>query len=200
MGGAPTAAIVLAAGASTRLGQPKALVEVGGKSLVALAHEHLSRAGCSPIVVVTRTELAVDVMLALPDANIAINASPEEGRTGSLQRGLMALMNELGRLPRRVVMAPVDRPGWSTSVVVDLLNHDGPVGAKHGTTRGHPVVFDTTSMETVLASKPNTPLRDIVSFLPVDVDAPYLHLNIDTQEDMLQLMEHETELMAYFLQ
>ncbi|MBL6806205.1 MAG: NTP transferase domain-containing protein [Candidatus Poseidonia sp.] len=198
--GGPAAAIVLAAGASTRLGQPKALVEVGGTPLIVLAHEHLSRAGCSPIVIVTRQELAVDLMLALPEATVAINTDPERGRTGSLQRGLMALMSELGRLPRQVVMAPVDRPGWSPSVVLDLLKHGGPAGAKDGASRGHPVVFDTASMQAVLASHPETPLRDIVSFFPVDVHAPYLHLNIDTQEDVLLLKEHEPALLAYFLQ
>lgn len=198
--GGHSAAVILAAGSSTRLGQPKALIEIGGKPLVVLAYEHLSKAGCSPIVIVTRQELAVDLMLALPDANIAINADPERGRTGSLQHGLMALMSDLGRLPRHVVMAPVDRPGWSSSVVLDLVNHGGPAGARHGASRGHPIIFDTASMEAVLASHPDTPLRDIVSFVPVDVHAPYLHLNIDTQEDVLQLREHEPDLLAYFFQ
>ena len=199
MGGS-SAAIVLAAGASTRLGQPKALIEVGGTPLIVLAYEHLKQAGCSPIVIVTRQDLAVDLMLALPDANIAINSDPERGRTGSLQRGLMALMSELGRLPRQVVLAPVDRPGWSSQVVRELLKHGGPAGARDGASRGHPVIFDTASMKAVLANQPDTPLRDIVSFAPVDVDAPYLHLNIDTHEDLLQLREHETALLAYFSQ
>ena len=61
-------------------------------------------------------------------------------------------------------------------------------------------VLDTASMQAVLASHPETPLRDIVSFFPVDVHAPYLHLNIDTQEDVLLLKEHEPALLAYFLQ
>ena len=58
-------AIVLAAGASSRLGQPKALVKWNGESLVARATRILTESGCSPIFVVTRYELQVDVMLEL---------------------------------------------------------------------------------------------------------------------------------------
>ncbi|MBT3452965.1 MAG: NTP transferase domain-containing protein, partial [Euryarchaeota archaeon] len=45
-------ALVLAAGASKRLGQPKALVEIGTTTLVGLAVRRLFAAGCEPVVVV----------------------------------------------------------------------------------------------------------------------------------------------------
>ena len=42
-------ALVLAAGASKRLGQPKALVEIGTTTLVGLAVRRLFAAGCEPV-------------------------------------------------------------------------------------------------------------------------------------------------------
>ncbi|MCH2435164.1 MAG: NTP transferase domain-containing protein [Candidatus Poseidoniaceae archaeon] len=56
-------AIVLAAGASSRLGEPKALVKWGGETLVARSVRMLQQSGSSTIIVVTRAELQVDVML-----------------------------------------------------------------------------------------------------------------------------------------
>ena len=117
----PYPAIILAAGASQRLGQPKSLVKIGTTTLVGLAQEKLIAAGCSPIVVVTRSELLYDVMKATIGATVVANATPENGRTGSLQCGLLSLAGDTGRLPRGVIVAPVDRPGWAVKHVRSLL-------------------------------------------------------------------------------
>ena len=48
--------IVLAAGESSRLGHPKALIEVGGETLVSWVSRRLTELGLSPVIV-TRNEL-----------------------------------------------------------------------------------------------------------------------------------------------
>ena len=88
-------AIVLAAGASSRLGQAKALVKWGDETLVSRSVRMLTESGCNPIIVVTRSELQVDVMLESPDSLVVVNPAPNEGRTGSLQIGLISLISEL---------------------------------------------------------------------------------------------------------
>ena len=60
-------AIVLAAGASQRLGQAKALVNWNGETLVRRAVRLLKETGCNPVIVVTRIELQVDIMLECPE-------------------------------------------------------------------------------------------------------------------------------------
>ncbi|MDG1525567.1 MAG: NTP transferase domain-containing protein, partial [Candidatus Thalassarchaeaceae archaeon] len=87
--------IVLAAGASTRLGQPKALVDVGGKPLIQYLVERLENAGLKPVIV-TRAELSVDILLALPERTVVINPNPDAGRTGSLQCGLKQILDTKG--------------------------------------------------------------------------------------------------------
>ena len=69
-------AIVLAAGESSRLGRDKALVEWNGETLVGRAVRLLQESGCKPIIVVTRSELQIDVMLASGDATIVVNPKP----------------------------------------------------------------------------------------------------------------------------
>ena len=87
-------AFVLAAGASVRLGQPKALVPVADTTLVGLAVRRLIAAGCSPVYVITRQSLQFEVMLQCEGATVVVNKVPEQGRTGTLQQGLLAAMGD----------------------------------------------------------------------------------------------------------
>lgn len=182
-------ALVLAAGASKRLGQPKALVEIGATTLVGLAVRRLLAAGCEPVVVVTRQSLQFDVMTQALNAAVVVNVDPEAGRTGSVQRGLLALMGDKGRTPRKVIIAPVDRPGWSTEHVVQLMEHDATANLSYGGKKGHPLLLHDPDIERILAANANAPLRDLIRPQPCAVDAPYLSLNIDTPDDLDALAE-----------
>ena len=187
-------ALVLAAGASRRLGQPKALVEVGTTTLVGLAVRRLLDAGCTPVIVVTRQELQFDVTTQSIDATVVVNADPDAGRTGTVQRGLLALMGDKGRVPKKVIIAPVDRPGWSKDHVVRLMQLEQTSNLSSSGKRGHPLLIHSNDIEQILASAPETPLRSLIHAYPCDVDAPYLALNIDTPEDLLLLEEAKNAL------
>ena len=115
-------AVIIAAGSSERLGQPKALVKWNDETLVKRSVRMLQESGCSPIIVVSNNEIAVDCMIECPDATIVINQNPDDGRTGSIQLGLMSLCGDHGRPPRRVLIVPVDRCGWKPETIEVLLN------------------------------------------------------------------------------
>ena len=193
------AAVVLAAGRSRRLGRPKALVGVNGRPLVAWIHQRLLAAGCE-VMVVVNPDLADDVRAVLPGALIAVNDNPDAGRTRSLQLGLQALSEHLGRSPQRLVMAPVDRPGWNEEMLVTLLSSSQSAALAHNGRRGRPVVLDAPAIERVLAARPDASLRALVDFSPVEVHAPWLHLNIDTEDDVSALNENEAALATCFPQ
>ncbi len=172
-----TPAVILAAGSSSRLGQPKALVNFGDETLTARALRMLHRMQCEPIIVVTRQELLIDVVLEAQNSAVVVNPNPEAGRTGSLQVGLMALIGDKGRIPRRVLVVPVDRCGWEEKTIEVLLEQDENCSPNPA---GHPLLlFD---IEAVLASDPAQPLREIVAFKKID--APGIHLNIDHPADL----------------
>ena len=170
-------AIVLAAGASSRLGQPKALVKWNGESLVARSTRILAESGCSPIFVVTRSELQVDVMLECDGAIVVVNPSPEEGRTGSLQIGLISLVSELGRTPRRVLVSPVDRCGWNSKTVEALIGCNENTSPKPS---GHPLML--CEIDKVLSLPKEASLRESITISKID--APGEHMNIDTPADL----------------
>ena len=172
-------AIVLAAGESSRLGQPKALVEVDGIPLAAHAVRRLIEGGADPIWIVTRQDLAVDLALRCPEANVVVNPNPDAGRTGSIQHGIMSVIREQGCPPEKLLIAPVDRIGFESSTVARVLQETGTC---HPVPAGHPVLLDAMDCAQVLTSSPDAPLRDIIDSQPIV--APGRHLNIDHPSDL----------------
>jgi nicotine blue oxidoreductase len=77
------AGILLAAGAGRRLGRPKALVEIGGRSLAARGIALLSDGGAAPVIIVTGAA-------AVPETGVIIVHNPlwRSGMGSSLAAGL----------------------------------------------------------------------------------------------------------------
>ena len=174
-------AIILAAGASKRLGQPKALVKWDGESLVSRAARLLFESKCNPVIVVTRTELQIDVVLEAENASVIVNPNPELGRTGSLQLGLKSLISELGRTPRKVLVAPVDRCGWDNETISSLIECDkntSPIPS------GHPLLL--TDIDVVLGLSKDASLRDNIEIQRIQASGK--HMNIDTPQDLEGLL------------
>ncbi|MFH5802421.1 NTP transferase domain-containing protein [Alienimonas sp. DA493] len=102
------AAIVLAAGASSRFGSPKPLAPWGEGTLLEQAVHAAEAAGCWPIVVVVGCD-AARVARAVPAAAaVAINPRWAEGQGTSLAAGFEALAG--GQEPTRTLILPVDLP------------------------------------------------------------------------------------------
>ncbi len=83
------AAIVLAAGSSSRLGQPKQLLKVRGKSLVGIAVENCLNSGIDRAIVVLgfNNEAVVEVLRDYPVKTL-VNQNWEKGMGHSLSFGL----------------------------------------------------------------------------------------------------------------
>lgn len=123
--------IVLAAGAGTRFGRPKADLVLGGERLVDRAVRVLREGGCADVVAVVRDGVAV------PGAAAVVNPDPERGMGSSLRLGLAAASGT------RAVIVLVDTPGIGADAVRRVLGVDAPVAvATYGGRRSHPVVLD----------------------------------------------------------
>ena len=185
--------ILLAAGRSSRLGQPKALVDVHGQPLIQRLMSRLHQLNDVEVTIVTNTDLLADIMLLCPSAHVVLNPDPEKGRTGSVQRGLSSILERNGRLPRKVLLVPVDRPGWSVEIVRNLLQMETsscPVWDKRG---GHPLFIVGDDINAVYLGKDDVPLSSLVDRKTMPVDFRWLHLNIDTKEDLSELLTASKE-------
>ena len=176
--------IVLAAGASTRLGHPKALVDVDGMPLIRHLIERLENAGLDPVIV-TRAELSVDILLALPERTVVINPNPDAGRTGSLQCGLKQILDTKGgERAFRLLVVPVDRPGFSDATLQTLMTKDVCACPAKDGRGGHPLLLTPDDVSRIRTAEPDTPLRELCSPERFDVDDLHLHLNLDTPDDI----------------
>ena len=183
-------AIILSGGLSKRLGKPKALVEVNGRTLLEHAIEKLHNFGCNPIVVVVNKDLQFEALMRSKGAVIVVNKNPEKGRTGSLKIGLNSILSELGRMPKSVIMSPMDRPGWKSGHIAKLLESNVSSCLFQNGKKGHPVHLVKKDLLNVLNALDDAPLRDLVDFDTVEINDGLLSLNIDTPNDLTILLDN----------
>ena len=108
MSGPKRAAVLLAAGLSSRMGQPKALLPWNGEPLVAFQVRQLRAAGADPIVVVVgaEAERVGAAVPPLPAVRVVANPDFERGRSTSIRAGAAALPEGVGVL----LVQSVDQP------------------------------------------------------------------------------------------
>ncbi len=145
------AGILLAAGAGSRLGRPKALVEIGGQTLAARGAGLLRRGGADPIVVVTGAA-PVD----LPGVTLVHNPHWRTGMGSSLVAGLTAVRDLPRDGGRAVVIALADQPLVGAESVRRLIAAHAAgatvVVAAYDGRRRNPVLIDRTHWAEVLAT------------------------------------------------
>ena len=174
--------VILAAGRSSRLGKPKALIEVEGGSLISWILSRLAMVGLRPIVV-TREELFENIRDSVGDIEIIINEEPELGRTGSVKKGLNYLKEKkVG--DHRILIVPVDRPGFSISTLELLISMKSSSCPSSGGKGGHPLIVDVDDIEKILEAPSDSPLNSIIKPKKIDVEDEFLHMKLDTQKDV----------------
>lgn len=191
-------AVILAAGNSKRLGQPKAMaplvIDNDEIPLIKWLVQRLEAVGITPIVV-TNQDLLVPVTFAIPERSVVLNPAPEKGRTGSIQCGLATIISKVkGKRGMNALIVPVDRPGFSTSTLEVLRQSEVTACPTKDGKGGHPVLITTDDVERIMLADPETPLRDLISPMRINVTDEYLHLNIDTPEDLDKLLQAAEEL------
>ncbi|MFT7834998.1 nucleotidyltransferase family protein [Saccharothrix sp. BKS2] len=134
------AGLVLAAGAGSRFGRPKALVAHRGVRWVEHAAAVLGDAGCAPVVVVLGAAAAtVRAETSLAGLVVVDNPGWATGMGSSLRVGLAALTGV-----DAVVVLPVDTPGVTAAAVGRLVALASPAvlaRASYAGAPGHPVLI-----------------------------------------------------------
>ena len=179
--------VVLAAGSSERLGQPKALVNIGEDNLVRWMVRRLVTQGLSPVVV-TRSEIEREVAEATSPCEVLVNPNPDAGRTGTLQVGIANLDVVTGH-GYRLLVVPIDRPGFSDSTLSRRGSSERTCCPMKGGRGGHPLVLSADDVEGIRVASPDVPLRNLVKPFRFEVGDPHLHLNIDASVDLVGLAD-----------
>jgi molybdenum cofactor cytidylyltransferase len=182
------AGIVLAAGASRRLGRPKPLLVLAGQTLLARAVAAQLEAGLDPVVVVLgHAADEVRASAGLPaDARLRIVVNPDwgEGMASSLLSGLEACDDA-----DAVVLALADQPDTDAArvrAVVEAWDGEAPLVVPEADGRpSHPVLFAKAVYGELRALRGDVGGRAVVErhrASAIRVPLPALR-DVDTEDD-----------------
>lgn len=186
------AGIVLAAGRSSRMGEPKALLEVGGVTFLERAVGILQKGGCTTVTAVLapgETGRRTGDIARRKGADVVENPRADTEQVDSLRIGLERLPQDADA----AVVLPVDHPLAEARTVRELIRgfrasgqpivrpvyHDRP---------GHPVLFGRAIWKELSAPDLGEGARDVIhahaeEILDVAIGDRGVSVDIDTPED-----------------
>jgi CTP:molybdopterin cytidylyltransferase MocA len=144
--------IVLSAGLSTRMGEPKALLDWGGQPLLAYQVSQLREAGVDEVIVVLgHRGDQIRSAVKYADCRFMLNSRYHTGRAGSLRIGAKASNHDADA----IIVTNVDQPR-PASFLRTLIEHFDPDNAgvqpRFGQHHGHPVLVAGRLREEMLAA------------------------------------------------
>lgn len=187
------AAVILSAGASSRMGRPKALLPYREGTFL----EHLIDVTRHPRIGVTRIVLgagaeAIRSAAKLDPSLVVVNSEWDKGQLSSICAGIRSLE---GTATDGMVLCPVDHPLVSARLVGDLVERfyaesKAIVLPTYDGGRGHPVIFSSGLYADLLAAPLDKGARAVVwahaaDVLEVPTDEEGIVLNINDPQ-MLQ--------------
>lgn len=189
--------IILAAGASSRMGRSKALLPIGADTFVTRVCRTLLAAGVSDVVVVAGAEheaTAAEIARAGLNARVVENTRRDEGQLSSVVAGLtVADRPGVDAVLVHLVDTPLVRPETVRAVIDGFVRTHAPivrpiVDGRHG----HPVLFARRVFDDLRRADPAVGARAVMrahadSVVDVAVEDEGACLDIDTPDDYAQL-------------
>ena len=202
----PVAGIILAAGESSRYGQPKQLLDWKGQPFVRAVAKTALEAGLSPVLAVTGAN-AEKVELAVNDLNVTTirNEEWKSGQGSSIRAGVNALISNFSHKTGKgevgsAIFLLTDQPQVTTSILRALVEKHAqglyPILAPMVIDRrANPVLFDRVTFPDLMTLEGDVGGRAIfhkhrVEYLPWHDDR--LLLDVDTPEMYERLISDET--------
>lgn len=192
-----TAIIILAAGASTRMGSPKLLLTYGSRSLLRHAAEVAAASVCRPILVVLGAYVnhLQSEIGGLPVRSV-INEQWADGMGSSIQVGVRALKTyDRADNTGALVLMLCDQPCVTAAVITDLVtayhsNGKGIIASEYAGTLGVPALFGRAYFAELARLSGAAGAKHIIAAHASDVvrvPFPEGTTDIDTPEDYRQL-------------
>lgn len=176
-----TAAVVLAAGASVRLGESKQLARLGGETLLERAIRTAREAGCAPLVVVLGADAKqIQTQCDLSDAVVAVNDEWSEGMASSIRVGVGKLQDADG-----VVLMTCDQPAVTAEHLRALMKSGEATASSYAGQRGVPAYLPALAFAQLMELRGDAGARDLLREAAV-VELAGGELDIDTAEDIYE--------------
>jgi molybdenum cofactor cytidylyltransferase len=194
-----TGAVIVAAGGSSRLGQPKQLLRFRGKSLVHHIVAAARQAGCSPVIVVigSDSEKVIDGLQST-SAVIVENENWQRGIGSSIRAGVQGLIHYAPEIDA-VVLLVCDQPGANADTIRNLIKlreetKKSIVASYYADTLGVPAFFDRSLFDELLSLGNEAGAKSIIlrnRECVAQLAFPEGAIDIDTWEDWEKLNESD---------
>lgn len=189
-------ALILAAGQSRRLGRPKQMLELDGRTLVTHVVERALAASVDAVVVVTGAHASVvELELIAQPVYQVFNPRFAEGQGTSLAAGVRAMPAEC----EAAIVLLGDTPTVSSDTVSRVADawrgsRAPAIIAGYGERRGHPVLFDRSQFRDLAALEGDEGGRSVLDRLGdrvivVDIGIAKPPADVDTEADWVALQE-----------
>jgi molybdenum cofactor cytidylyltransferase len=194
------AGLLLAAGASVRMGEPKQMMKVGGRTLLERILKEALASDLDRVVLVLghrSEEIRENLgdLLRSEKLRVVENKEYERGISTSILAGL----GEAEAACDHVMVLLADMPGLTSGVINGLIHAYVPSGAPLGAVavrgrRSHPVIFSRALYRELHQLTGDMGARGLFKrhadkVLLVDAGADYDDTDLDTPEDLKRLME-----------
>ena len=176
------AAVILAAGASRRLGRPKQDLIVAGETLLQRTIRIAREASLSPVIVVSRANADYTITSGSNGPIImAINPEPDEGLASSIRCGITEASSHG---VAGAVILPCDQPMLRIAHLHSLVEEQSRVtGSAYAGSIGVPAYFPVTSFPSLLRLRGDAGARKLL-INAHSISAEDLALDIDTDQDL----------------
>ncbi len=193
---ASIAAMVLAAGASRRLGQPKQLLKYRGETLIERAIRMANEAGAAPVIAVLGAHFEIIcASIALNDSILSINDRWQRGIATSIQSGLRTL-EVVGKDAAGILIMSCDQPRLTAEhlrALIEAFNAQGQraiVASAYAGVHGVPAVFPRSVFTDLRTLKGDQGARALFAHPPCSLIALNFEggeVDIDQPGDLAEL-------------
>ena len=190
------AAIVLAAGESRRLGQPKQLLLLHGETLIARALRLVSEAGAAPVIAVLGAQHdLISSSIGASEVTVVINDDWQLGISTSINAGIRTLAEHSPESQGALILG-CDQPRLDVNHVRQLIRSfdaqrgDAIVASIYSGIQGIPAIFPRVAFSGLLALRGDRGARTLIATAPcavVTVPFDGGEIDIDLPEDLAQI-------------
>ncbi|WP_342645999.1 nucleotidyltransferase family protein [Mucilaginibacter sp. CSA2-8R] len=192
-----TGVIILAAGASSRMGQPKQILIYQQQTLLYRAVQAAVKLVNTYVIVVVGANQAVVITPELSNASITIVHNPDwqQGMASSVSAGIKRLIAEHPTV-QNVLLMLCDQPFVDTMLLQKLIdakeaNNGHIIASAYQNTEGAPVLFDRKYVPELMALKGQEGAKKLLGKYKNEViSVPFEQgaIDIDTPEDYKRLV------------
>ena len=191
-----TGIIILAAGSSSRMGQPKQLLELEGQNLLQRTIQTSQKVKNTEIVLVLGANKD-KILSEISNINISIafNEEWETGMASSIRKGLQKIL-EINSSLKAVIILLCDQPFLSSDLINQLIEThiEYPhkmIASEYNQSLGVPVLFPKNYFSELLTLQGQAGAKKIIQKNQKEVIAvpfPKGNIDIDTPEDYEKLI------------